>query len=72
MMILVKMVDKKILRLVLGRHKVLPPIVRMTRLATCVALLFPILLLYLSFSTCVAFPQFSFSAKLLSGMPLLP
>ena len=55
MRILVKMVDKKILRLVFGRHKVLPPIARMTRLATC-----------------VAFPQFSFSAKLLSGMPLLP
>ena len=52
-MILVKMVDKKILRLVFGRHNV--EIARMTRLATC-----------------VAFPQFSFSAKLLSGMPLLP
>ena len=55
MMILVKMVEKKILLLVFGRHKVLPPIARMTRLATC-----------------AAFPPFSFSAKLLSGMPLLP
>ena len=41
MMILVKMVEKKILLLVFRRHKVLPPIARMTRLATCVALLFP-------------------------------
>ena len=55
MMILVKMVDKKILLLVFRRHKVLPPMARMTRLATC-----------------VAFPLFSFSAKLLSGMLLFP